>query len=181
MNTQKAIEVIDIVSDGIIKKTINQDFIEKVLYRKVGQELYKHVLDKFKSKKDDFFDFYLDSSDDVKRYMLEGLGIEVENDKYPDYDSRIMQIFGGKKRFEVYPFEEEILYQYFLFGYNNSLEVLQDFSPSAWTKVVNNNIKPFGCCENWTLFWSKASKKDKEMIIEYINGKITKNEYTKNL
>jgi hypothetical protein len=168
MNTQKAIQVIDTVSDGINNKRINISFIEKELYGKVGMELYKHVLDKFNSKKDDFFDFYLSASDDVKRYILEGIGIEVERDKYPDYDTRITQLIGGTPRFEVYPFEEEILYQYFLFGYNNSLEVLQEVSPLAWKTVLDNNIKPFGCCKNWTEFWSKANKKDKELLIKYI-------------
>lgn len=168
MNIQKAIEVIDIVSTGINNKTINVSFIEKILYRKVGMEFYKHVLDKFKSKEDDFFDFYLDSNDDVKRYMLEGLGIEVEKDKYPDYDTRIIQLIGGTPRDEVYPFEEEILYQYFLFGYNNSLEVLKEISLSAWDMVSKKKIKPFGCCQNWTLFWCKANKKDKELLIQYI-------------
>lgn len=168
MKTQKAIQVIDVVSDGINNKTINLSFIEKVLYGKVEEELYKHVLVKFKSKKDDFFDFYLNASDDVKRYILEGLGIEVEKDKYPDYNSRIMQIFGGKKRFEVYPFEEEILYQYFLFGYNNSLDILKEISPTSWETVSKNKINPFGCCQNWTKFWCKTTTDEKIKLLNYI-------------
>jgi hypothetical protein len=168
MNTQKAILVIDTISDAINSKTINISFLEKVLYGKLKLDLYKHVLDAFNSKDGDFFDFYLNSNDDVKRYILEGLGLEVEKDKYPDYDTRIMEILGGKKRFEVYPFEEEILYQYILFGYNNSLEVLQKISPSAWNTVINKKINPFGCCINWSLFWSKATLEDKELLIDYI-------------
>lgn len=168
MNTQKAIQVIDIVSNAITNKKINLPFLEKVLYGKIGQELYNHVLDKFKSKKDDFFDFYLDSSDDVKRYILEGLGKEVEADKYPDYDTRITKLIGGKKRFDIFPFEEEILYQYFLFGYNNSLEILKMVNPSAWTTVEKNKMNLFGCCQNWTKFWCKASPEDKEKLLEYI-------------
>jgi len=169
MNTQKAIQVIDAVSNAIKNKTINLPFLEKVLYGKVGQELYKHVLDAFRSKKGDFFGFYLNSSDDVKRYILEELGIDVEQDKFPDYDSRIMQLLGGKKRFEVYPFETEILYQYFLFGYNNSLDILKKVSPSAWNQVAENSIdRRFGCCKNWTKFWCKATQEDKIKILEYI-------------
>ena len=168
MNTQKAIQVIDAVSNAIKNKTINLPFLEKVLYGKVGQELYKHVLDAFRSKKGDFFGFYLNSSDDVKRYILEELGIDVEQDKFPDYDSRIMQLLGGKKRSEVYPFEEEILYQYILFGYNNSLEILKKISQTAWDIVVDNLINPYGCCENWTKFWCKATTDEKIKLLNYI-------------
>jgi len=169
MNTQKAIQVIDVVSNAIKNKTINLPFLEKVLYGKFEQELYKHVLDAFRSKKGDFFEFYLNASDDVKRYILEELRIDVEQDKFPDYDSRIMQFLGGKKRFEVYPFEEEILYQYFLFGYNNSLDILKKVSPSAWNQVAEDNIeRRFGSCKNWTSFWCNATQEDKELLIRYI-------------
>jgi len=169
MNIQKAIKVIDAVSDGINNETINLSFIEKVLYGKVGQELYKHVLAKFKSKKGDFFDFYLNSSDEVKRYILEGLGVEVESDKYPDYTSRTMElIMGKKKRCEVFPFETEVLHQYFLFGFNNSLEILKEISPTAWKTIEEKKIDRYGNYQNWTAFWSMASQEDKILLFKYI-------------
>lgn len=46
----------------------------------------------------DFFQFYLGTDDRINRALLENLGIKVEPDKYPDYDSRIVaQVVQGKK------------------------------------------------------------------------------------
>ena len=54
--------------------------------------------------------------------MLENLGIGVEPEKYPDYESRVIaQVMHGKKRFDIYPFETEAFRRYALFGNNNSL------------------------------------------------------------
>ena len=40
--------------------------------------------------------------DVYKRQLLENLGIKVEPNKYPDYDSRIVaQVVQGKKRFDI--------------------------------------------------------------------------------
>jgi len=168
MNIQKAIQVIDTVTDGIIDETINLSFFEKVLYGKLDQELYKHVISKWRYKEGDFFDFYMNSSDEVKRYILEGLGIEVESDKYPDYASRTMELIKKKKRCEVFPFETEVLHQYFLFGFNNSLEILKELSPSAWKTVEEAKIDRYGNYRNWTAFWSMASQEDKILLFKYI-------------
>lgn len=97
MNTQKAILAIDAVTAAIVNGVINTAFIDKLIYGKLDNELYKHVLNKWASKKGDVFDFYLNSNDDIKRWLLEALDVEVEPDKYPDYDSRITaQICEGK-------------------------------------------------------------------------------------
>ena len=85
MNTQRAIQVIDTVTAAVVNGVINTAFIDKLISGKLGNELYEHVLDKWASKKGDVFDFYLNSSDDIKRWLLEVLGLEVEPDKYPDY------------------------------------------------------------------------------------------------
>ena len=89
MNTQKAILAIDAVTAAIVNGVINTAFIDKLIYGELDNELYKHVLNKWASKKGDVFDFYLNSNDDIKRWLLEALDVEVEPDKYPDYDSRI--------------------------------------------------------------------------------------------
>ena len=156
MNTQRAIQVIDTVTAAVVNGVINTAFIDKLISGKLGNELYEHVLDKWASKKGDVFDFYLNSSDDIKRY--------------PDYDSRITaQICEGKNRSEIYPFETESVHSFFLFGYNHSLDELKKVSPSAWQTVVDNNIARYGDYKNWSLFWKKANREDKVVLWEYIN------------
>ena len=99
MNTQKAIQAIDAVTAAIVNVVINTAFVDKLIYGKLDNELYKHVLNKWESKKGDVFDFYLNSNDEIKRWLLEALGVEVEPDKYPDCDSRITaQICEGKPK-----------------------------------------------------------------------------------
>lgn len=170
MNTQRAIQVIDTVTAAVVNGVINTAFIDKLISGKLGNELYEHVLDKWASKKGDVFDFYLNSSDDIKRWLLEVLGLEVEPDKYPDYDSRITaQICEGKNRSEIYPFETESVHSFFLFGYNHSLDELKKVSLSAWQTVVDNNIARYGDYKNWSLFWKKANREDKVVLWEYIN------------
>ena len=91
-------------------------------------------------------------------------------DKYPDYDSRITaQICEGKNRSEIYPFETEIVHSFFLFGYNHSLDELKKVSPSAWQTVSDNNIDRYGNYKNWSQFWERASREDKELLLNYMN------------
>ena len=170
MNTQKAIQSIDAVTMAIVNGIINTAFMDKVLYGKLDNELYKHVLNKWESKKGDVFDFYLNSNDDIKRWLIEALGVEVEPDKYPDYDSQITaQICEGKNRSEIYPFETEIVHSFFLFLYNHSLDELKKVSPSAWQTVSDNNIDRYGNYKNWSQFWERASREDKELLLNYMN------------
>lgn len=168
MDIQKAINVIDKVSTLIVEK-VPPYFIEDALNGKLDKELYQHMLDKWSSKDGDLFDFYLNSSSEVHRYLLEALDIVVEPDKYPDYDSRIMaELRDGKSRWEVYPFETEVLHQYMLFCSNNGLDILKKVSPSAWQLVEEYKIDPYGNYLNWSVFWFNASLKDKEQLLNFI-------------
>ena len=170
MNTQKAIQAIDAVTVSIVNGVINTSFIDESIYGKLDNELYKHILNKWASKKGDVFDFYLNSNDDIKRWLLEALDVEVEPDKYPDYDSRITaQLRDGKIRSEIYPFETETVDSFFLFGYNHSLDTLKKVSSSAWQTVSDNNIDRYGNYKNWSQFWERASREDKELLLNYMN------------
>ena len=169
MNIQKAIQSIDAVTSAGIDGVIDTTFIDKLIYGKFDRELYQHILSEWKNKGGDFFSFYLSAKDEVKRWMIEALGVAVEPDKYPDYNARIMaRILGGKKRDEIYPFETEIVNSFFLFGYNNSLQVLQEISHSAWQTVQGNGIDLYGNYLNWSEFWCKATPSDKELLLLYI-------------
>lgn len=173
MDTQKAVQAIDAITLAGIEGKIDTTFIDDLIYGKFDRELYQHILSKWKSAEGDYFGFYLSANDEVKRWMLEAMGVEVEPDKYPDYDSRIMaQLRDGKKRLEIYPFEMEIVHSFFLFGYNHSLDVLKEVSPSAWQIVTDNNIDRYGNYMNWSLFWNKANKEEKVSLLNYIAKKV---------
>lgn len=104
MNKPKIIQIIDVVSNAIAGNRIDEDFIKSCIYGKVDAELYAHLLGKYRGYDGDFFQFYLGTDDRINRALLENLGIKVEPDKYPDYDSRIVaQVVQGKKRFDIYP------------------------------------------------------------------------------
>lgn len=169
MNTQKAIQAIDAVTTAIINGTINTTFIDQLIYEKLDDESYKHIRNKWGDKEGDVFGFYLNASDDTKRWLLEALGVEVEPDKYPDYFSRVIaKLRNGKKRTEIYPFETETVHSFFLFGYNNSLESLETISPSAWNTVLENSIDRYGNYKNWSLLWTSTSQQGKEMILKHL-------------
>lgn len=168
MNIQKAINVIDKVSTLIVEK-VPSYFIADALDGKLDKKLYQHMLDKWYNKEGDLFDYYLNTGNDINRYLLEALDIVVEPDKYPDYDSRIIaEVRDGKKRSEIYPFETEILRQYMLFCSNNSLTILKRVSPSAWQTVEEYGIDPYGNYLNWSLFWLNASLEDRKELVEYL-------------
>lgn len=90
MNKPKIIQIIDVVSNAIAGNRIDEDFIKSCIYGKVDAELYAHLLGKYRGYDGDFFQFYLGTDDRINRALLENLGIKVEPDKYPDYDSRIV-------------------------------------------------------------------------------------------
>lgn len=172
MNTQKAIQAIDAITSAGIEGKIDTNFIDGLIYGKFDRELYQHILSKWKSAEGDYFGFYLSAMDEVKRWMLEAMSVEVEPDKYPDYDSRITaQLRDGKTRSEIYPFETEIVRSFFLFGYNHSLDELKNASSSAWQTVLDNGIDRYGNYINWSRFWDKASREDKESLLNYILAK----------
>ena len=90
MNKPKIIQIIDVVSNAIDGYRIDEDFIKSCIYGKVNAELYAHLLGKYRGYDGDFFQFYLGTDDRINRALLENLGIKVEPNKYPDYDSRIV-------------------------------------------------------------------------------------------
>ena len=168
MNIQKAINVIDKVSILITEKVSNR-YIAESLENKMKPELFRDLMDRWYSKQGDLFDFYLNTDSDIQRYLLEALDIEVEPDKYPDYESRVLACLRDEKsRWEVYPFETEVLYQYMLFGFCNSLEILKTISSSAWQTVEECKIDSYGNYLNWSIFWLNASPEDKIEIVEFL-------------
>ena len=53
-------------------------------------ELFRDLMDRWYSKQGDLFDFYLNTDSDIQRFLLEALDIEVEANKYPDHESRVL-------------------------------------------------------------------------------------------
>ncbi|CAK7040586.1 MAG: hypothetical protein PEPC_01728 [Peptostreptococcus russellii] len=163
-----AIAVIDTVMLAIIDKTISKGFLERIFSGKFNQELYHHLISKWDSQDQDFFRYYLDAGDSQKRIILEALGIKVERDIYPDYESRILAQFSGISRDKIFPFEIHELNKFCLFGYNNPLTVLNEISEAAWEVVTTNGIDPYGNTMNWATWWNNADIVEKGRLLGYI-------------
>lgn len=169
MNIEKALQVMDTVAVAIVDKTVNKSFLQNAFYGKFDLELYNHLIHKWGAQDGDFFRYYMDSGDTQQRLLLEALGIDVEPDKYPDYNSRIMaQIVGGVKKSDIHPFETYSLFLLLRFFYNHSLDILKEVSADAWQVVQDNKIDRYGNYINWSLWWGLASPSDKRILFEYI-------------
>lgn len=169
INIEKAISVIDTISEAIISDKINTDYLEKILYGKQSDEIYNHLVNKWNGFDGDFFRYYLDTSSDTHRAILEGINIEVEEDKYPDYNSRVMaQIIEGKEDIDIYPFQIYVVKVFALFGYNHSLDELKKISETAWNVVADYKINRYGNTPNWFTWWNKANTADKSLLMQYI-------------
>ena len=160
MDKPKVIQIIDVVSTAIAGNRIDENFIKSCIYGKVNMKLYEHLLGKYRGYDGDFFQFYLGTDVQINRALLENLGIQVEPDKYPDYDSR--------KRFDIYPFEVEAFNRYAMFGNNNALSCLKGISPTAGLTVRENGINEYGNALNWSQFWIKASLEDKALLVDHV-------------
>lgn len=169
MDKPKVIQIIDVVSTAIAGNRIDENFIKSCIYGKVNMKLYEHLLGKYRGYDGDFFQFYLGTDVQINRALLENLGIQVEPDKYPDYDSRIVaQVVQGKKRFDIYPFEVEAFNRYAMFGNNNALSCLKGISPTARADRPGNGINEYGNALNWSQFWIKASLEDKALLVDHV-------------
>ncbi|MBW9280202.1 hypothetical protein [Bacteroides fragilis] len=168
MDKERFIRIVDLVSAMVVEDRISEQFVENCIYGKVKMEMYQHILGKYRSYGGDFFQFYLGTDSDVNRWLLEGLGIEVEPDKYPDYDSRLIaQIVQGKRRFDIYPFETEAFRRYALFGNNNSLTEVRQISDKGQQAIRKKGIDGYGNALHWSQFWMIANREDKESLANY--------------
>lgn len=168
MDKERFIRIVDVVSAAIVENRISEQFIENCIYGKVKPQMYEHILSKYGGYDGDFFQFYLGTDSDVNRWMLENLGIEVEPEKYPDYESRIIaQVVEGKKRFDIYPFETEAFRRYALFGNNNSLTEARQISDKGRQAIRERGIDGYGNARNWSQFWMIASREDKESLADH--------------
>lgn len=169
MDKERFIKIVDVVSTVIVENRINEPFVESCIYGKVKPKMCEHILSKYRGYDGDFFQFYLGTNSDVNRWLLENLGIEVEPEKYPDYESRVIaQVVQGKKRFDIYPFETEAFRRYALFGNNNSLREVRQISDKGRQAIREKGIDGYGNVLHWSQFWMIADREDKESLVDCV-------------
>ena len=168
---RKGIDVIDKVVP-IALRWMNSDafFIEEE-FEKVFRDYWmvRHCIDKW-SEDNDFARFYLNMDMVNAELFFKFYSIPLSADPFNgDDEARLeAQIKEDKKGFDLYPFETEIVRKFYLYGYNNSLEVLKTIAPQAFERVAKENIDFYGNGLNWSNAWMIYTEEDKTAIISHI-------------
>ncbi|MDR1716356.1 MAG: hypothetical protein LBS20_10965 [Prevotella sp.] len=130
-------------------------------------QLVLHLISKFQSDKD-FARFYLNMDMKVTRQVFEYYSVPLEPDKYPDEQDRIKKQLAGVSKWEIFPFERQIVNQFYLMAFNNSLQLLKNISPDAYNHVVKRKIDLFGNGKNWSKAWSVFTDQEKEAVVSHL-------------
>jgi len=131
-------------------------------------KLVLHLIDKFSSDKD-FARFYLNADDEIRRVIFEHYDIPLDEQIKQTALKRFTALASEKKsRWEVFPFQSELVNQFYLMAYNNSLFLLKDISVDAWEHFVKRKLDAFGNGKNWSKAWTILTDNEKEAIVEYL-------------
>jgi hypothetical protein len=129
-------------------------------------ELISHYIDKWDG---DFAAFYMNMDEGMKRKFFNYYNIELEPDKYtPGSTELYMAALKNKNKFEVYPFESYAVHLFYRTAYNNSLELLQDLSQPAFSRIVENKVDQYGCGRNWSQAWTLLTQEEKTLFVNHI-------------
>lgn len=130
-------------------------------------ELVLHLISKFRSDKD-FARFYLNIDTKVTRHLFDYYSIPIEPDKYPEEMDRVKMQLNGISKWEIFPFERQIVNQFYLMAYNNSLQLLKNISPDAYNHVLKRKIDLFGNGKNWSKAWLILTDTEKEAVVNHL-------------
>ena len=173
IDIQKSIEIIDkVVSTGLRWMNSHISFIRvefKNVFGSMDSRLINHLIDKW-SDDNDFARFYLNMDMELIKLFFTYYSIPLSPDPFNgDDEARLKaQIMEDKRGFDIYAFESEIARLFYLFAYNNSLEILKSFAPHAFETVIQEKINLFGNGLNWSLAWYVFTGEDKMIILKNI-------------
>lgn len=74
----------------------------------------------------------------------------------------------GISKWEIFPFERQIVNQFYLMAYNNSLQLLKNISPDAYNHVLKRKIDLFGNGKNWSKAWLILTDTEKEAVVNHL-------------
>lgn len=174
---QYGVEILDKIIGSValpwmkMKKSDVHITFTKVFFES-DHQLILHLTSKYKAD-NDFARFILNMDDNTEKQLFSHYSIPLAKDSYTDSTERYMAMIRDKKsRWDVHPFESEIVRQFYLMAYNNSLQLLQKITSGAYELTQKKKIDPFGCGKNWSKAWSILSDEHKTAIVEYlINNK----------
>ena len=131
-------------------------------------DLIAHYFDKFIcSSKKDWGNYFFSCGIDMIRSFFEHFDINMEPDKYEDEIDLIRAQMSNKSKFEIYPYEFEILRRFYLIANNNSLQLLEKLTPEAFQRVKSNKINLYGNGINWSLAWLILSEDEKNILVTH--------------
>jgi len=107
--------------------------------------------------------------------VLESFGIKVSPSKYPQTEEGALQKatdYFSKSRWEIEPFEIQMVFQFYLMCNNNSLELVEKLKGA---KVLNyhleeSGVDKYGDGRNWSEYYTYLSDRgiaERSEIIEY--------------
>jgi hypothetical protein len=135
------------------------------------EDLVSHYLDKFIVNNDKDWGRYSLSCDlDMIREFFNYFDIPIEPDKYNDETELFLAQLDGKNKFDIFPFEYEIIRRFYLYGNNHSLDSLDKrFGFVGVDKELDEEkVSRYGNGINWSRAWNCFSDLAKESFVWYL-------------
>lgn len=134
-------------------------------------DLVSHYLDKFIANNDkDFGRYYLSCDLGMIRSIFNHFDIPMEADKITDERELIMAQLDGKNKFDIYPFEYEIVRRFFLYANNHSIDSLSKRAEfiDIDKKLNDEKLSRYGNGINWAKAWIHFDQLSKESFVELL-------------
>lgn len=176
MEINKIIDSINVLNAVVEEIVLNWSKLSKLKIKELfneifadnNQKLINHLIDRWYDQNKDIAGFYLGIDQKVRRQLFNYYHIELEPEKYKESVDTWKAIVSGKSRWEVFPFQTQLVHQFYLMANNNSLELLEDIVPEGYERVKKRKIDLFGNGTNWSKAWWILNAQEKGIMIEYL-------------
>ena len=176
LKTKRGVNIIDrVVNEIVLPYSTMPDNKVMLSFARIfkhrGDGLISHYLDKFiGSNRKDFGNYYLSCDLGMIRDIFNHFNIPIEDDKIPDEIGRIKAQLSGKNRFEIFPFECELVRLFYLYANNHSLDNIDhQLNFVGMDKVLSDNkIDRYGNGINWSKAWNCFDHEGKEQFIHFL-------------
>lgn len=144
-------------------KDVKNEFSK--VFKESSKDLIKHLISKWDN---DFARFYLNMDQTIKRQLFTYYKIPLEKDKFENSMNLNLALIKGISRWEAFPYESQIVNQFYLMANNNSLQLLQKITTGGYEIVLENKIELFGNGLNWSKAWVVLSEEQRVEIIKHL-------------